>query len=234
MEKINNEKKVKMENKTKIDSKKSVGTFLKEHVIKKTKVLTIIGLALAIVMITLFVLSDVKMVDENTTFPKTSILSLLKERGIILLLILLAGWVPYFYIPAIAYVVYIFMLSGDLLFNMELNGPVRTLVTNIIPVGIDIFTTSIIAAIGIYMASCTTRKYRYSQRASFSFLDVKIQLYQMFKKQDKYEKAVAIKEKRIEDMQKNDVKIDYKSIFKVAPIVIVVNLIVALIQSGIN
>ena len=54
------------------------------------------------------------------------------------------------------------------------------------------------------------------------------------KKQDKYEEAVAKKEKKIADMQKNDVKIDYKMILKIAPVIIVINLLALLIQSVIN
>lgn len=234
MGKIKNTKNKEEKNCEKVNKNKELGMFLKEHVISKTKVLSIIGIVFTILMICLFTLSDVKMVDETTTFAKTSILAMLKERIIVLLLILLAGWVPYFYIPAIAYVAYVFMLSGDLLFNMELNGPIRTLVVNAVPLLMDIFTVAVIAAIGIYMCNYTTKKYRYAQRTSFSFLDVKIQLYQITKKQDKYEEAVHKKEKRIEDMQKNDVKIDYKMIFKVAPIIMVINLLVALIQHVIN
>lgn len=232
MEKANkNDKEEIKKNKAKLKNKKELGKFLKEHVIKKIKVLSIIGVVLVILVIAVFLASDFKVTDEIAAFPKTSILSALKERLFILLLILLAGWVPYFYIPAIAYIAYIFMLSGDLLFKMELHGKILTLVLNILPLIIDIFTVSIITAIGIYMCNYTTKKYRFTQSMSFSFLDVKLHLYEITKKQDKYDEVLTRKEKKIADMQKNDVKIDYRMILKIAPIIVVINLIVCLIQN---
>lgn len=214
--------------------KNEIGLFLKEHVIKKAKVLFIIGIVITIIMIALFEISNINILDENIDIPKASLLSMLKERLILLILILLAGWVPYFYIPAIAYVAYVFILSGDMLINMELNGAILTLVINSIPILIDLFTVSVISAIGIYMSNYSTKKYKYTQRTSFSFLDIKIQFYQMTKNQDKYEKALAKKEKKMADMQKNDVKIDYKTILKIAPIMIGINLLVYMIQYFIN
>ena len=216
------------------DNKKEIVVFLKEHIISKTKILSIIGIITTILVICLFTASDMSMVDEIDSFAKTSIVATLKERIIILLLILLAGWVPYFYIPAIAYMAYIFMLSGDVLVNMELNGVLLTLIINCIPTLIDVFTVSVIGAIGIYMCNYTTKKYRYTQRTSFSFLDVKIQFYEMAKKQDKYEEAIALKEKKAEEMKKNDVKIDYVSILKIAPVVIMINLLISVVQYFIN
>jgi len=234
MREIKNTKDNKEKNKKKANNKKELAAFLKEHIIFKTKVLSIIGILFTIFMICLFILYDVNMVDETTTFEKTSMVAMLRERIIILFLILLAGWVPYFYIPAIAYAAYIFMLSGDLLFNMEINGRMLALVINIIPVLVDIFTVSVIAAIAIYICNYTSKKYKYAQRTSFSFLDVKIQLYQMTKKQDEYEEAIAKKEKKIADMEKNDVKIDYMSILKIVPIMMGINLLVCVIEYFIN
>ncbi len=232
MEKTNKTQKAEhKKDKEKINSKKELGKFLKEHVITKTKVLSIMGIILSILVVLIVSSSDFKMTDEIISFPKTSILSVLKERLVILLLILLAGWVPYFYIPTIAYVAYIFMLSGNLLLEMELHGRILTLTLNLLPVIIDILTISIIVAIGMYMCNYTTKKYRYTQSMSFSFLDVKLHLYEITKKEDKYNEVLAKKEKKTADMQKNDVKIDYRMIIKIAPIVIAINLIVCLIQN---
>lgn len=228
MKKINNEKKIKKEKN--IELKK----FIKKEILGKTKVLTIVGIALFVLMILLFSISDVELGSEIDAIQKTSLLSTLKNRGIILLLILLAGWVPYFYIPIVAYIAYMFMLSGDVILSMESNGMIVTLLLNILPVLFDIITVSIIASIGTYMCNFTTKKYIYTQSTSFSFIDVKIQLYQMTKKQDKYEAAVAKKQEKIDKMNKNDVKIDYANILRVAPSIIILNIFVCMIQYCIN
>lgn len=220
--------------KSKAEKKKEIGIFIKTHVIKKTNILTITGILLFVLVISAFMGASQDVSSELEIIQKTSLINDIKERAVILLLILLAGWVPYFYIPAIAFVAYIFMLAGDVTLAMETHGKVATLLLNILPALVDVFTVSIITAIGIYMASYTTKKYRYTQRTSFSFLDVKIHLYEMTKKQDKYESAVAKKQEKIDKMKENDVKIDYANTFRIVPIVMIVNIIACIIEHLIN
>lgn len=221
-------------NKNEKRNKKELGIFLKTHVIPKTKILFIIGVIIAILTAVLFSVFDVSLVNENETIEKAGILSVLKDRVLKLILILVAGWVPYCYIPAIVYVAYVFILSGDLIFNMQINNGLITLLINVIPSLIDIFIASIITAVGLYISNYSTRKYKYNQKRSFSFQDVKIQLYQMTKKQDKYEEEVAKKGKKLEGLEKNNVNIDYKMIFKIAPILIGINLLICVLQYIIN
>lgn len=220
--------------KTKEEKKKELGSFIKIHVLKKINVLTIIGILLFLLVISVFISASDDVSSELEIIEKTSLLNDIKERVIILLLILLAGWVPYFYIPAIAFGTYVFMLAGDVALAMETKGMIATLLLNILPVLIDVLTVSVITAVGIYMCNYTTKKYRYTQRTSFSFLDVKIQLYQMTKKQDEYEEAIAKKQERIDKMKENDVKIDYGNIFKIVPVIMIVNIIACIIEHLIN
>ena len=226
-----NENKVK---KSKEEKRKELGKFMKKHVLKKTKVLTLVGILLFVLIISVFLGASEDVSSELNIIEKTSLISDIKERVIILLLILLAGWVPYFYIPAIAFGAYVFMLAGDVALAMELHGKASMILLNILPVLLDILTVSVIAAIGIYMTSYTTKKYKYTQRTSFSFLDVKIHLYQMTKKQEKYEEALAKKQERIDKMKENDVKIDYANIVKIAPLILIVNVIACIIEHFIN
>lgn len=224
------EKKVK---KSKDEKRKELGCFIKTHVLKKTKILAVVGVILFIIVVSVFASASDDINSELQTIQKNSLIRDIKDRVVILILILFAGWVPYFYIPAIAFGAYIFMLGGNVAFAMEEKGMLVTLL-NAFPVLIDVLTVSIITAIGLYMSSYTTKKYKYSQRTSFSFLDVKIHLYQMTKKQDKYEAAVAKKQEKIDKMKENDVKIDYLNIFKIVPIIAVVNIIACIIEHLIN
>jgi len=220
--------------KSKEENKKDLTTFIKTHVLKKTSILTIIGMLLFVLVISVFASASDDITDELQTIEKSSLINDIKERFVILLLILFAGWVPYFYIPAVAFGAYMFMLAGDVALAMETHGKFATLLLNILPTLIDILTVSIITAIGIYITSYTTKKYRYTQRTSFSFLDVKIQIYQMTKKQDKYEDAIAKKQERIDKMKENDVKTDYGNIIKIVPAVIAINIIACIIEHFIN
>ncbi len=216
------------------EKKKELGLFIKNNILKKTNVLSIIGIVLFIFILCVFSMSELDLNYELDKVEKISFIETIKERIIILLLILLAGWVPYFYIPAIAFGAYVLMLAGDVALAMETKSVILTILFNILPVVIDVITVGVITAIGIYMCTCTTRKYRYTQRSSFSLLDVKIHLYQIAKKQDKYEEAIAKKQQRIEKLEQNNVKIDYTSILKIAPVVILVNILVCAIEYLIN
>lgn len=220
--------------KSKEEKKKELGGFIKKHIFKKTKILAIIGIVMFLVIIYAFNSTSNNLESELEILEKTSLLSDIKQRIIILVLILLAGWVPYFYIPAIAFGAYIFMLAGDISFAMESHGRIFTLLLNILPVVVDILTVSIISAIGIYMSNYTTKKHRYNQRTSFSFLDVKINLYQMTKNQEKYEAAIAKKQEKIDKIKENDVNIDYPYIIKIAPVIMVINIIACAIEHLIN
>lgn len=210
--------------------RKELGQFIKTHVLKKTKILTIIGILLFIVITYLFAMSDVEFSDEIEIVQKASLIGDVKDRIIILILILLAGWVAYFYIPVVAYVAYIIMLAGNISLVMDTKGLIFTSVISIIPVLLDIFTTSIITAIGIYMCNYSTKKRRYIQSTSFSFLDIKERFYEMTKKQEKYEEIVQKKQEKYEKMEENNVNIDYKNIIKIAPAIVAINIIVCIIE----
>ena len=208
--------------------------FIKEHVSKNTFIYAIIGILLTIAIIYTFKMSGIKLSEYDVKFEKASLIATLKDRIIVLFLILLAGFVPYFYIQAIAYIAYILMLAGDVTYSAETNGTFYAILVNILPCLIDIFTVSIIVAIAIYMCKYMTKKYRYTQRITFSFLDIKIQFYEMTKNEDKYNKAVEKKLKKEEKMKQNDVNIDYINILKIAPVIALLNLIVCTIQYYIN
>lgn len=210
--------------------RKELGGFIKTHILNKTKILSIIGILLFIIVVFIFNTSSINLSSELEVVEKVSLVSDIKERIIILLLILLAGWVAYFYIPAIAYVAYIFILAGDISLAMETKGMILTSLLSVLPLLIDIFTVSVITAIGMYMCSYSTKKRRYIQGTSFSFLDIKERFYEMTKKEDKYNEIVKKKQAKFDKMEENNVKIDYKNIIRIAPVVIAINILACIIE----
>ena len=208
--------------------------YIKTHILKKTKILSMIGIILFTVIVAVLMRASEEVITELNIAKKISLFSDVKERVILLLLILLAGWVPYLYIPLIAWTGYIYMLAGDIAIAMSTGGLVSTVFLNSLPILIDILTVSVITSVGLYMCSYTTKKHKYNQRTTFSFDDFKIQLYKMTKKQEKYEEAVKQKQEKIDKMQENNVKIDYMNILRIAPIIMLVNIIAYIMQLIIN
>ena len=218
----------KIKNKIKDKVSEKLYIFVTEHILKKVEILIVVGILLSSLIISSIYSSNIELYEKS--LGSTLLWPMLKERFVMLLLILVSGFVPYFYIPAISFVTYIFMLSGDIVVKMQIGTVITTLLLSIIPVLIDIFTVSVIAAIGIYMCNYSGKKYRYATRTSFSFLDIKLRFYEITKKEDKYNELLSKKEKQIEKMKKNDVKIDYKQIIKIAPIAIVINLLISIVE----
>ena len=216
---------------TNIKLNKDLKDFLKSHVLKGFKILSVIGIILMTVILVAFSSVDSETIKEmGIGASNISLIAALKDRCIVLLLILLAGWVPYFYIPAISYVAYIFMLSGDFFAIMCEKGKLVSLLLGTLPMVIDVLSVSVVAVIGIYMCKYTGKKYKYAQRTSFSWLDIKIQFYEMTKQTEKYEAALKKKQEKAEKMKENDVKIDYKNIAKVAGVMCVINIVMCIIE----
>lgn len=208
--------------------------FIKENISKKNKVLFIIGLIIFIVAIIIISSSDIKLFKISEKEQIVSYKEVINQKAIILSLILLAGLVPYFYIPIIIYIPYILMLIGDIIYYAEVNGKFKSITLNFIPSIIDIFVTSVIVALGTHLCSTTTKKYKYAQRSSFSMLDIKQQFYEIRKNEEKVKQISEQKAIKEEKMKKNDVKINYIEVIKIGAIAIVINILMATIIHIIN
>ncbi len=208
--------------------------FIKENISKKTKVIFLIGLIVFIIATIILLSSDVKSIDISETQQMGSYKEVIKQRSLILALLLLAGLVPYFYIPIITYIPYVLIIVGDMIYYAEVNGKFKSIALNFIPSIIDIFVTSVIVALGTYLCNATSKKYKYAQRTSFSMLDIKQQFYEIRKNEEKVKQILEKKAIKEEKMKKNDVKINYMEVVKIGAIAIVINILMATIIHIIN
>ncbi|MDD2628422.1 MAG: hypothetical protein PHR25_03215 [Clostridia bacterium] len=208
--------------------------FIKENISKKTKVLFIIGLIIFIIAMIVISSSDIKLFKISEKEQIVSYKEVINQKAIILSLILLAGLVPYFYIPIIIYIPYILMLIGDIIYYVEINGKFKAIAFNFFFYIIDIFVTSVIVALGTHLCSTTTKKYKYAQRSSFSMLDIKQQFYEIKKNEQKVNEILEKKAKKEAKMKENDIKINYIEIVKIAVVAVIMNILMTTIIYIIN
>lgn len=205
-------------------------TFFNQEVKKKTVILFVIAIILYIVLTISFmnVVAEMKEV-ENITTMSNSFWGIFKSKMILMVLVALSGLVPYFYIPVIAFLGYVATIASDVAAIGIDKGNFSAIVLTVVPVIFDLVVISIMSAIGIYMCKMFTKKFKYSQRTSFGFSDVKIQIYEIRGQKEKADKLREEKQKKIDKMETNNVKINYTQIFYFLLLTGIVEALVSLI-----
>lgn len=122
-------------------------------------------------------------------------------------LIAISGFTPFIYLPVIGIIGFPYMIVENIMLNAASN-----LVVQVIFGIIQIFGSSLAVAIGMYICTNYTKKFRYSQSNSLGLDDVKAQIYEI-KKDEKSLNNLKEKVKiKNEKKEKLNVKIDYLSV----------------------
>lgn len=210
----------------------SMLVFFGKELRKKTLVLIIISVVIYLSSMIFFMNIANNMENiQDLSMVSGSFYELLKQKVILILLVILAGLVPYFHISVIAYIGYVMTIASDVATYGVEKGNFTAILANIIPVVLDITVISFITAVGIYMCKMFTKKFRYSQRSSFGFSDVRLQIYEMRKQTEKGEKLKKEKEEKVKRMEKNNVKVNYIQIMYYIILAVVIESIVVFIQT---
>lgn len=192
----------------------------KVHIISFFLMLIVFAYSIGVVIDT----DEVSFIEETI---EVSRLEQVGEKIMIMFLIILSGITPYVFIPVIGLVGMPLILAG----NMVDYSIAQTVLTSITSV-IQLLFISLCVSTGIYYCRCATKKFRYSQKASFGIDDVIQQLYEI-KKDEK--KLQAFKDKRLakaEKKEKLNVKIKYKMML-ISFLVSVIPIIILTAISGV-
>lgn len=187
-------------------------SFYKKNLRKKHIVIYILSL----VFFTFFIVNFISNMSEtnkllaqmNNVNEHTNVFSnIIKEKVPLTFLFIFSGIAPFAYIPILGIAVYPYILSTELINMSILNIMVAT-----IGGVIQLFGVSLAIAAGIYYCTNSTKKFRYNQSSTFGFDDVKQQIYEATKKQDKLQKLEEKRQSKMEKREKLNVKIDYRSL----------------------
>lgn len=165
-------------------------------------------------------LSELKNAQEKSNI----FVNIIKEKIPVVLLLIFSGITPFVYIPLIGVVGFPYILATGIM-NMSLLNMIIACIGGVV----QIFGVSLAISAGIYYCTCSSKKFRYSQSSTFGLDDVKEQIYEARKQDDKLDKVKAKKQAKLEKREKLNVKIEYKALFITAIISTIIVSVAAII-----
>lgn len=181
--------------------------FFKENIL--TNLFISIVLMILIFCI-VFIMQKNRNIDYASMEMDLSFFGNIKSTFFTSAVVTFAGIVPYCYISFLG-----FILSADIA-NIFLyvfaTGSVISKIFVIFSSILQIIGYSFCVSAGFYYCKNATKRFKYSQGKGFSYLDVKKGIYAIRKNEEKYNEIVDLQNKKLEKLEKNNVKIDYFNI----------------------
>lgn len=205
-------KKVRKENSKLLDILKSYYSFYKKNLRRKHIVIYVLSLIVfAFCLITFMNNIDTinQLLSEVRNYKMdTNVFSILiKQKIPVIFLLIFSGITPFIFIPIIGIIGFPYILATSIM-----NMSVINFVISCIGAIVQIFFVSLAIASGIYYCSQSTKKFRYNNYSTFGLDDVKKQIYESTKKEEKLKKVEEKMAKKSEKLQKLNVKIEYKAL----------------------
>jgi hypothetical protein len=164
----------------------------------------------------------------NAIKEKSNIFTMiLKDKIPLVFLLVFSGITPFIYIPVVGIIGFPYILVTGLM-NMSVVNMVFASIGAII----QIFGVSLAIAAGIYYCTNSTKRYRYNQTTTFGLDDVKMQIYEATKKEEKLNKIKDKRQAKIEKKEKLNVKIEYKALL-ITTIISIIIVAIATIITGV-
>lgn len=207
--------------------------FYKDNLKRKTIILFILNLVLFFICFSVLMsnidFNEMLKEVEIGNLGHNSIFSMLKEKLLIALLLIVSGITPYIYIPIIGiFSAYSYAASIVALFG--LTNQAFNLIAMTIGAIIQLFGISITISQGIYYCGLSTKSFRYSQKSSFGITDVKKAIYEIKKDEKKVNEITKKQEERKQSIERLNVKIPYKMLvmsFVLSSIFIIIGTLIA-------
>lgn len=207
--------------------------FFKENLRKKTIVIYVICLVLFFVFLNMFMsnidFNEILEQGGKVDLTNNSIFSMIKEKIVVIFLIILSGITPYVYIPVIGiFTSYSFAFNIVSLFGVSNNS--FHLIAMSIGAIIQLFGVAIAVAQGMYYCRLSTRKFRYSQTTSFGVNDVKKAIYEIKKDNEKVEQVEKVQQEKIKKQEELNEKVPYKKLaisFVISIVIVIIGTVIA-------
>ena len=191
--------------------------FYKKNLMKKHIIVFILCLIIFFIMLSSFVskvnsapniaelAENAKKISENTSSIYSVILS---KKFPLVFLIILAGMVPYLFIPVIG-IAMSYNLALDIATNFNVLTGKSSVIFMSIGAIIELIAISLSVSAGIYYCIISTKKWRYSKSKDYSMLDFKKTLYEATNNKKKLNEVKKKKEEKNKKNEKNNVKVPY-------------------------
>ena len=201
---VNNKEKIK-----KINLKLENNNPDEESVIDVYNKYRLLSIITTIVVIVVYIISFVMSFGGTGAMVSTQVEPLMTQIKNMLafsVVVILAGLVPYFFI-SFGGIAEVIALMGDFgtRYNYGISSPISLFIGGLIAsIGIAICIST-----GFYLCYLTTKKRKYYNASDFGMDDVKMQLYQIRKNEEKIKEMENKKLKKAKEAEKNNIKIPY-------------------------
>lgn len=236
MKKNNNENEIKIEEV--IEKNKfmeSLKDFFKKDIKKKLIIIFILSIVLMISFSQFNYISNKSFFEANKeeiskVVIQKSFFDIFKSRIYILAMTFVAGIVPYFFIPVLGFILYLYNISYEFLVKILEVGGLKFSFLSLIPIFLDLISISIVTSIGIYFSVMSSKRFKYSSTKNYTFLNLKHQVCEMLGKEELLKKTKKQIEIRDEKQQKNNVKIKYLEMLALFGVVVLIQTISIFIE----
>lgn len=166
-----------------------------------------------------------EMINNNlkNTRDVNLFVNIFNNKIVLIFLLILSGITPFIYIPLLG-LLYPVSLAINI---VSMNG--FSVLWATMGAIIQIFASSLAVATGIYYCKLATSKFRYSQTTSFGLNDIKKQIYETRKQDEKLEKLNIKMQEKYDKKQKLNVNIPYRYIIMSGCISIIIIVLAAVI-----
>jgi len=212
--------------------------FYKTKLMKKHIVVYILCLIIFFAMLSYFIskvdsapniaelAENAKKISENAPDIFSFILS---KKVPLVALIIVAGMVPYIFIPVIG-----MAMSYNLALEIATNFNVLTGKSSVVFMSIgaiiQLIAISLSVSAGIHYCIISTKKWRYSKSQDYSMLDFKKTLYEATNNKKKLNEVKKKKEEKNKKNEKNNVKVPYLHLiisFLISAVIIIIGTLIA-------
>lgn len=209
---------------------KSIYDFYNQN-LKKT---FLILLAISVVLIILGVPTVVQILkasgETEEIINDVSFINVYSTNLQIVFFIVLAGIVPYIYVPIVGVFAGIILEISKFAVLIVDKGYLMATAIYLVPMLLNICIISIAVSLGIYMSKTVTAKYRLTNVKSMNLTKFRIDLYDMLKKEDKKEALEKKREQKIAALEKKNRKLDYFNIISITVMLFVLQIIASLFE----
>lgn len=219
--------------KIKTEKKFEYSNFMKKKIIPKFCICAVISI-LVVLVFTISAVNNVKTLECSEIYCSSEEITISENfvsRAEMLLLTLVASVVPYFYMPYLGLVLYMYNEVITLAHVINVNGYLFGILKYILPLLLNICSIAVITGVAVYIAKIVTNKTRMNRNNSMNFTSFRMKIYQMLKKQDKYDALYKKQQERIEKIQKNTEKIEWKGVAITVGVAFVIQFIGVVLQN---
>lgn len=148
-----------------------------------------------------------------------------------LVVTVVAVLVPYFYLPFLGFIGYIYYEGIAFAHAMNVYGYFGGIMRYFLPAVLNIIVISVVTSVCVYLVKILTAKFRYNRKNAMNFTKFRLKVYEMTKKEDKYNELLKKSEEKDRKLEGKNRKVEWKYVLCIFAVMAVLQFISVCIES---